>query len=369
MYIGCAMSDNLKNERNYGIDLLRITAMIMVCIIHINLFAKAHTELIEGREYFYYFGTWTETVGYIGVNLYALITGYVCVQSSWKFSRYVRLWCLVAFYTIGLLALGGILSLSGVLPWEITVKRGLRIILRLCCGSSYWYFAAYTGLFFLMPFINPVLRQAKQGILLLLVAVLLGMIPIWNILSASTMYSGGYNMTWLIALYIGGAYVRLYPPKWHNKRVLLTIAFLCTMQPVSCCYFGIPAYMSYVSPVMIIYSLALFLLFFRIRVTNKCLQLLIRWAAPLSFSVYLIHVHPWTWKMLSHYIFELNVDLDYPWWIALGGGLLMYILCSCIDQLRLWLFNLCRINTFADYVAGIIENIVRTVCGRVPVDK
>lgn len=363
------MSDSSKNERNYGIDLLRIIAMIMVCMIHINLFSKAHTELVEGHEYFYYFGTWTEAVGYIGVNLYALITGYVCVQSSWKFSRYVRLWCLVSFYAIGLLAVGGILSHYGLLPWEITLKRFLRIILQLGCGSSYWYFAAYTGLFFLMPFINPVLRQARQGILLLLVVVLLGLIPMWNILSSSTMYEEGYNMTWLTALYIGGAYFRLFPTKWHNRVILLLASFLCTLQPLICRYFGLPAHLSYVSPVMIVYSLALFLLFIRIHITYGWLQLLIRWAAPLSFSVYLIHVHPWTWKMLSHYIFELNVDLNYPWWLALGGGLLMYILCSCIDQLRLWLFNLCRINTFADYVAGIIENIVRTVCRRVPIDK
>ncbi|MBR4310991.1 MAG: hypothetical protein IKT79_08170, partial [Akkermansia sp.] len=64
-------------ERNQGIDFLRIIAMLMVCIIHINLFTEGHKELIPGKECFYYVSTWSETMGFIGVNLYAMITGYV----------------------------------------------------------------------------------------------------------------------------------------------------------------------------------------------------------------------------------------------------------------------------------------------------
>ena len=37
-------------ERNQGIDFLRIIAMLMVCIIHINLFTGGHKELIPGKE-------------------------------------------------------------------------------------------------------------------------------------------------------------------------------------------------------------------------------------------------------------------------------------------------------------------------------
>lgn len=367
MYNGLVMSDIVSNERRLGIDLLRIIAMMMVCIIHINLFTKAHCEVIEGREYFYYFGTWTETLGYIGVNLYALITGYVCVQGNWKFSRYVRLWFLVAFYTIGLLALGCSLSYAGILPWEISLKGIIKIFVKLGFGSTYWYFAAYTGLFFLVPFINPILKQARQGLLLLLLCVLLILLPIGNALNSSCIYSGGYNMTWLAALYIGGAYFRLYPPKWHDWRVFILVSLLCTLQPVACRYLGLPAYLSYVSPVMIIYSLSVFLLFCNMQIKSACLKSLIRWAAPLSFSVYLIHGHPWSWQMLNNYIFDLNVEMDYPWWIALVGGTVMYILCSGLDQLRVWIFNFCRINDFADYVAVTIENIVRYIFRRFPI--
>ena len=191
------VSQVVDTRRHYGIDLLRIVAMLMVCVIHVNLHTKAQFEIVPGKEYFYYFGVWTETVGIIGVNLYAMITGYVCVLSNWRYSRYVRLWILVAFYTVLLFGVGYALNLSDVLLWPGSVLHIAKQTCLMCLGSTYWYFVAYTGLFFIIPFLNQLLQKLPKLQFTFMVIFLAFLLPIINCYAAGTVYSNGYNLAWL----------------------------------------------------------------------------------------------------------------------------------------------------------------------------
>lgn len=345
--------------RNYGIDALRIVAMLMVCVIHMNLFTKAHFEVVPTKEYFYYFGIWTETVGMIGVNLYAMITGYVCVMSSWRYSRYVRLWVLVAFYTVLLFAIGYALSLADVLPYSCGIVQIAKQICRLGFGSTYWYFAAYTGLFFIIPFLNLGLQRLSGEKFTLLVMVLVVLLPIINFRAGDIIYSGGYNMIWLTALYVVGAYIKLYPPRVLRSWWLLLVAGICTLQPLLFALIGLPPKNGYTWPVAVVYSISLFIFFTRLEFKSGALKRVITWAAPASFSVYLLHVHPWSWSMLVKYVPCVNIAWDHPWWFPLAGGLVMYLVCTMIDMLRMRVFRVCRVDAVADYFASVIENAVR----------
>ena len=351
-----------REARNYAVDLLRILAMYMICMIHINLFTNAHVEsaIIPGKEYFFYFGTWSESLGYIGVNLYALITGYVCVNSRWRLARYLELWSQVAFYTICLLLIGLLLSHIGILPWEISKKTIAKLLQKLPVGSTYWYFAAYSALFLIIPFINKLLFSLRQREYLLMLGALMLILPCANILQAGTMYSSGYNATWLAALYAAGAYIKLYPPR-ISPWLTGPIAFMCTLQPLLCQALHLPAFFSYCSPVMVVYSLCLFLFVHKWNINDGILRKLIVWLAPLSFGVYLIHVHPWSWAMLRRYVPVLNEHLNYPWWIAIIGGVFLYIFCSMLDWIRSKLFHLCKIRKLADCVGAFIEKSVSLI--------
>lgn len=350
----------VDTKRNYGIDLLRIVAMLMVCVIHVNLFTKAHCEIVPGKEYFYYFGVWTETVGMIGVNLYAMITGYVCVLSNWRYSRYVRLWILVAFYTVLLFGVGYALSAAGVLPYSAGISTIAKLIARLGFGSTYWYFAAYTGLFFIIPILNQGLRQISKEQFTMLVIALMFLLPIINI-RAGCVFEGGYNMVWLIALYVTGAYVKLFPPRFLETKWLMLLACACTFQPLVFALLGLPPKNGYTWPVAVVYSISLFIVFTRIQIQSRTLRCAIDWAAPAAFSVYLLHVHPWSWSMLVKYVPVLNVDWDYPWWFALAGGFVLYLACTIMDRFRLGVFRICKIDALADLIAGMIERPVRRI--------
>ena len=98
--------------------------------------------------------------------------------------------------------------------------------------------------------------------------------------------------------------------------------------------------------------MALFLLFYQMNIRKQGLISFIKWAAPLSFSVYLIHVNIWSWSVLNTYVPLWNEMWNYPWWISFVGGLSIYFVCLLIDQLRVWVFSLCRVNTASDLLSS-----------------
>ena len=84
-----------KKERNYGIDLLRIVSMIMVVLLHV-LGAGGLLEATFGINNKI---VWLlEVFAFCAVNCYALISGYVGVNSKFKLSNILILWLQVFIY-------------------------------------------------------------------------------------------------------------------------------------------------------------------------------------------------------------------------------------------------------------------------------
>ena len=70
-------------DRNYGIDLLKILSMFFVIIIHVG----GHGGLIYNADIFTLNGTivWLiRILVYCAVNMFALITGYLCINRKIK---------------------------------------------------------------------------------------------------------------------------------------------------------------------------------------------------------------------------------------------------------------------------------------------
>lgn len=355
------MSQNvsLESERNYGVDLLRIVSMFMVCVIHMNVWTRAHIQIIPTKEFVFYFATWTEALGIIGVNLYALISGYVCVCSKWRFSRYFRLWVMVAFYTIALALIGVVFYQMGVVDVAIGAQSLLVWGRLLLFGSTYWYFVAYSGMFFLIPFINDALISLSKDKYQCLILVLVVLLPIFNRGDTIPILSSGYNMIWLIMLYVVGAYIRLYPIS-ICASILLLISVFCASMTVLMPALGVLCdNLSYTMPNNVIYAISLFVVFARLNISSCCGRKMVDYFAPAAFSVYLIQCHPWVWEVFEIEMMELFRMLDYPWWFSLFFGVVLYLAASIVDFARIALFRLCRVNAVSDWVAGGIERMVK----------
>ena len=90
--------NGVQAERNYGIELLRIVAMLAVCLLHIlgqgGILAKTVKYSLR-----YELVWFMEIAAYCAVNCYALISGYVGVGSKYKYSKLGYI-CLQALFHI-----------------------------------------------------------------------------------------------------------------------------------------------------------------------------------------------------------------------------------------------------------------------------
>lgn len=353
----------IKKERIYGIDLLRIIAMLMVCIIHVNLFNPANSKSLAPSASIFYYNYYIECVGFIGVNLYAMITGYVCIESSWKPSRYLKLWLHVAFYTLALSAIFYVITISQIYPcWGI--RDSIKATFKLFFGSVYWYFAAYSVLFFLIPFINIALNNLTKKHYALLLIFTCIILPLANLYNGSEIYRDGYNAFWLIIMYIAGGFFKKNPLT-IKPWILISLAIICTLLTLilSNMHFSLklnPATLSYTSLTMVIYTFSIFLLISTTKITSPLLQKAINFAAPLSFGVYLIHVHPACWKVMSVEIPKLVKALDYAWWFTIVGGLILYVVCMFFEWGRTKLFKILQIDRIAENITNWIQNKITT---------
>lgn len=260
------------------------------------------------------FGWAIESVCIVAVNCYVLISGYFLVNSKFKLSRLSQLLVHVLFYSVSIAFL---LVVTG--REELNVSNTITTLLPVLTGQ-YWFITAYVGMYVLSPFINILIKALtrKQHLWLIFTGIFLFSIwpsVFWN-KGLSYELQSGYSVIWFVFLYIMAAYVsRYYKPDYkirvHARRYILTASLVAILTlSLSYTYYktGINIIESfrgslfrYNSTTTLFASLALFILFLNIRITNVRINNLIKFFAPLTLGVYLIHEHPmlrgWFWRL------------------------------------------------------------------------
>ena len=191
-------------QRNRGIDLLRMTAMWMVVILHILnkggvLAAAAPLSAGQGTARL------LETAAYCAVNCYGLISGYVGVQRRFRYSGALALWLRVAFYTLGITAV-----FACLMPGSVNGDRVLRAFFPVLF-RQYWYVTAYFGMCLFIPFFNLLLNRLSKGQLRLLALSIVLVFSVLPTLRQKDVFltDNGYSVLWLACLYLLGGVLRL----------------------------------------------------------------------------------------------------------------------------------------------------------------
>ena len=107
-------------KRNYGIDLLRIAAMCMVVILHIVGFGGVLTNA-KTLSANYEAALFLQIATYCAVNCYALISGYVGLNSKFHYTNIVILWLRVVFYTLLTLQVSSFFGFQHLLVLQLLV--------------------------------------------------------------------------------------------------------------------------------------------------------------------------------------------------------------------------------------------------------
>ncbi|MEQ9810978.1 acyltransferase [Streptococcus jiangjianxini] len=337
-----------KRIYNAGIDFLRIFAMFMIVVTHV-LGKGGVRDSVAGTVDLHFIQTWIiQASVYVAVNCYALISGYVGFRSHFKYSKVVNLWLQVAFYSIGItlffLLLGKDIGASDWLGAFFPIIRG-----------QYWYVTAYFGLMLTMPFLNIALPRMELSDLGKMIAtgfMVFSLLPVLLDTSVSEFsLSKGFSMTWLILLYVVGAFLARIDLKKYNKPLILIGIYALSIAATLILKYAVSEkWYWYTSPTITLGALALFVLFVNLNISpSSPLVKFIRFFAPATFGVYLVHLHPLVVKFAMRDFAENFVDqspLVFPI-IILGASFLIFLGSILVEKMRIWLFKTLQVARFS----------------------
>lgn len=350
-----------KYSYNYGIALLKLLAMYMVVTIHIMGEGGA---IVHATGIGYSLSKLIETFTYCAVDCYALISGYLCYRTSnenYRYSKYLTIWVQVFTYSFGIALIYSVIS-GNISVFEL-INAALPVT-----TSKYWYFSAYTGLFFIIPWLNRLVasltnKEANQMILVMFI-VFSCYTTAAKLIGDGFVLMGGYSFVWLAMLYIAGAWMKknniaekLSKKIWFAIMTVLTIfswAYRMLVPPG----YGNFLFFTYLSPTVIGISICLISIFSTIDIAPK-LQKTIKHFSAASFGVYIIHSHPIIW---THFIvgrFEqvsLHSGIFTPV-VLLAVSFVVFVICLITELVRLGLFKILGIQKIIEKLQMFIDKI------------
>ena len=376
-------------ERNYGIDIFKMFAMYLVCVLHV-LGQGGVLFSVEALSVNYVV-VWTlELIAYVAVNCFALASGYVGINAKFRPNKLIYLWMATVFYGVLItfvFFISGVVNI-GFVDW----KKALTPFLSGNYGGGYWYLTAYAVTFLLVPFYNYLLNNFEKKKLAYLVAILFVLFSVIPAVKQQDYFllKDGYSYAWISVLYIIGGYIGKYKP--FEKLKTRTVCLLCFLSffivsfghnllnwyivniknadisgqadALTSIYgkdgrfLKAGIFLNYTFPATLISAVILLELFSRIKVKNGFLKSKLVSFVPLVFFVYIIHTNRLVFDNILAGLFESYAKLNPVLLVlaVLGTALAIFVICIMIDMLRFELFKLIKV----DKLCLFVENRLRS---------
>lgn len=357
-----------KATRNYGIDLLRMVSILGVAFLHIlghgGVLASTTSHIGFSAVWF------LELLALPAVNCFVLISGYIGYREEKYFPKLknlVSLFFTVLFYS-ALICIG----LKLLKPDAIGIRQMINAFLPVT-QKQYWFFTAYFGMFLLSPMLNFFVHKAgKKQIFIFL--IILAFFSFATLFYDAFSLINGYSLIWFLFIYTLGAIIKKYNLNglFTFKKILLLglAALFITWLPkitFSLSRVGIVSkhadmFIDYTSPTVVVMALAWLCLFSKIKCKGFMLPI-ISFCSSSVFSVYLIHDNLYVRRFLISGEFKLlnTYNPALTGLAVIGIALGIFIVCIIIDKIRIWLFNLLRVDKLAQIVADFITRMVNLV--------
>ncbi|RKM59824.1 acyltransferase [Butyrivibrio sp. CB08] len=300
-----SVGEGLTKKRDANFELLRIVAMLMILVLHYNSYTDSLLKLGEPATKVQVFATLLESFAITGVNTYVLISGYFMSTSKTKVSRMLSLIAQVYFYTI-------IISLAMIVVGSFVVHSGNSVFKTVqylfpISSEHYWFVTAYVIMYVFSPIMNAAVntlsrKQLKYSIFGLLIwfCFIKSIVPV---MFSTDHY--GYDYGWFICLYLIAAYIRKYDVTlFYNARrsALVFVGSSLMIFAISLAthffnlqtgrlnyYAGVPTDYNFIFTLT--GSLGLFSCFRFLKMKEGTGADVVRFVAPLTFGVYLAHMH------------------------------------------------------------------------------
>ncbi len=354
-------------NRKYGLDILRVLAMLGVIGLHLigqgGILSTLDMHTMRGHIFLLIY-----TVCFFSVNTFAILSGYL----SWdkdkvKYKRIIELIFICIFYAI---AITLVFQVFNLYDFKNLGLKGIVYGLFPPLYERNWYITCYILLFFAIPYINLLIKNlSKESFkkLLILLFIFFSILPCLFFSVDFFKVFRGYSPFWLIFCYMVGCYLGKYFDKEKvSFKMILTlisciIAAMVLNHYVRVLDFGIFKdiksdfwFIDYISPFNVIASSIVVLMFSKIKLktNSKIITTSIYYLGLCSFSVYISHCHPLVYDyffngfMLEYTLGStLNLVLYFFMYLAV-----IYLVCFILDLVRILIFKIFRIDKLMDII-------------------
>ena len=211
-------SYNHSLNRNYGLDLLKIFAMINIINLHINnsflnLKVKKNNDKYKKIILLEAFSFWP-------VDVFGIISGIIGYKKC-KFSNLIYIYLEYFYYSI-------IISLY-LYNKLLLDSKNLFLSLYPLGIYRFWFVNAYILMYLFLPFITKSINSIDKTLFSKLIIAYLFIYSIYHILIEYNLgrtnfdfINRGYSSIWLLILFIIGAYIGLY---YKNRQFFSNIIY------------------------------------------------------------------------------------------------------------------------------------------------
>ena len=325
------------NRRDSNMELLRIVAMFMIVILHLDIFLLEEPHNFEDQQVAHFLIGFLKSLTIIGVNLFILLSGWYGIHFKWN--RFAALWFQVLFFaSIGLtydfLTNGCVMDFQDILFHLFQMD-----------DHPYWFFQSYIILYIFSPILNSFIQNTDYKTLLSFLCVFFILQLIWGCFSWGYVYFGnGYSALSFMGLYILARYahlnqlqLRLKSYQWGALFLLLSIvSSLCAYWGHSHTFLNNFAY-SYSSPLVIVSAFSVLALFSRLRFN----AVIVNRIAIHCFAIYLFHMNYYILPQIINICTSLNMDKQIGLFIVLAPLVCMmtFGLSIVLDLCRLYIWD------------------------------
>lgn len=288
---------NIKKDRECGIELLRIIAMLMIVAHHFAL----HTwwPQVDSMTFNVYFIELLKSFGKVGAAIFFVITGYFIANSKTNkpvFKKILQIAKPVWFYSIATLIFSIIFldyKVAISLPLDANILHSIAPILT----GSYWFISEYIILSLISPHLKKMYDGLKDNELIKLLIVYL--IFCWGSGIISYAISGAYAPIISIPSSILYASIGILIHRMKDEiktktaiciasfsTVFLAVAPFITKSLAKIGYTDTTdLFWQFNSPICIAIAVSLFIIFRRLKIKSKVINII----ASSTMGVYLIH--------------------------------------------------------------------------------
>lgn len=363
------LSSKGKSNRNYGIDFLRLISMFYVVMLHTLRQGGISYGLEEGTVE--YIVNWVLQINaFCAVNIFAIISGYVSYsdkEKPVKYSNYFNMWFQVVFYGA---IIGAVMNIIN--PDSVTKTDYIKMFFPVS-NFLYWYFSAYTGLFFISPVINAGIRNTDEKNLKRIFVFLIFIFSVIEIITRKQKLDKGYSFAWLLIVYVLGAIIRKCnigkKIKTHQAVTLIIIIDVVGLlwkfygKEFSVVGYQInrDTFIEYTSPLILGAAIMHVIAFSKISFSEFSKKI-IAYAAPCSFAVYLLNTQYYVWFFVLKGAFSEYAEKE--WYIitlfVVAFSVAFVIGSVFVDRIRMLIFKIAGINNLSSVLEkGILKLFVK----------